>query len=154
MWLWRRTRDDEILLVNETTTLILLRTLRRDDAYALSVGMTANPEVLTRSAFLLFQKVLDQLFTYLTLHLLGRFDSIVGTLCQIVTRVRLTELCSGPLRGRVIHLEGAWTLRSATTFDSHGSSTHLPSRLALFHTIPLSIRHCIFIHLMCTFLSF
>ena len=61
--------------------------------------MTTHSEVLTRGAFLLFQKVLDQLFTDLTLHLLGRFDCIVGTLCQIVTRVRLTELCSGSLRG-------------------------------------------------------
>ena len=99
MWLWRCTRDDKILLINETTTLVLLRTFRRYDPYALSVCMTADPEVLTGSAFLLFQKVLDQLFTDLTLHLLGRFDSIVGTLCQIVTRVRLTELCSRSLRG-------------------------------------------------------
>ena len=61
--------------------------------------MTTHSKVLTRGAFLLFQKVLDQLFADLALHLLGRLDSIVGTLRQIVTGVRLTELCSGPLRG-------------------------------------------------------
>ena len=61
--------------------------------------MPANPEILTRGSLFLFQKVLDQLFTDLALHLLGRFDSIVGTLCQVVTGVRLAELCGGTLCG-------------------------------------------------------
>ena len=61
--------------------------------------MPANPEILTRGSLFLFQKVLDQLFANLALHLLGRFDSIVGALCQVVTGVGLAELCGGTLCG-------------------------------------------------------
>ena len=61
--------------------------------------MSADAEVFTRRPFFLFQKVLDQLFADLALHLLGRFDSIVGALCQVVTGVRLAELCGRSLSG-------------------------------------------------------